>query len=218
MILTNERRKADALDLIAERWKRSVNLAFFDPQYRSVLDHLDYGNEGDGARMQDRVELPQMSDAYIRSVMCALDDVLVHSGHLMLWVDKYLLCTAGWKAFTPATLALVDLVTWDKQRTGMGYRTRRVSEHLLIFQKPPKRAKGIWTSHDIPDVWREKTSGKRSGEHPHAKPIGLIKALIEATTKPGDMVLDPAAGSFVVERACIQTGRSSLCGDISANQ
>ena len=34
----------------------------------------------------------------------------------------------------------------------MGYRTRRKSEYCLVLQKVPLRAKGVWRSHNIPDV------------------------------------------------------------------
>ena len=46
--------------------------------------------------------------------------------------------------------------SWHKNRLGMGCRTRRAAEYLLVAQKPPQRAKGIWQRHDIPDVWKEK--------------------------------------------------------------
>ena len=32
--------------------------------------------------------------------------------------------------------------------------------------------------------------------HPHIKPAGLIRRLIAAVTAPGDLIIDPAAGSF----------------------
>ena len=51
-------------------------------------------------------------------------------------------------------------------------------------------------------------SSKRN--HPHQKPKGLIRALIEATTEPGELVVDPCAGSFVVLEACQETGREFM--------
>ena len=36
----------------------------------------------------------------------------------------------------------MDLVTWDKDRMGMGYRTRRVTEYMVILQKPPTQVGG----------------------------------------------------------------------------
>jgi site-specific DNA-methyltransferase (adenine-specific) len=51
--------------------------------------------------------------------------------------------------------------------------------------------------------------------HPHIKPIGLITKLIEAITCRGDLVIDPAAGSFVVMRAANQLGREFIGCDIA---
>ena len=50
--------------------------------------------------------------------------------------------------------------------------------------------------------------------HAHAKPVGLQARLIESVTNPGDVVVDPAAGSFSVMEACAQTSRKFLGCDI----
>ena len=44
----------------------AVPVAFLDPQYRGVLDHLAYGNEG-VRRGAARASLPQMTDEIPRS-------------------------------------------------------------------------------------------------------------------------------------------------------
>ena len=51
--------------------------------------------------------------------------------------------------------------------------------------------------------------------HPHVKPIGLIARLIGAVTAPDDLVVDPAAGSFVVMHAAHQLGRNFIGCDIA---
>lgn len=43
--------------------------------------------------------------------------------------------------------------------------------------------------------------------HPHSKPIELQKQLILATTDEGDYVLDPAAGSYSILKACEELKR-----------
>jgi site-specific DNA-methyltransferase (adenine-specific) len=70
--------------------------------------------------------------------------------------------------------------------------------------------KGVWTVHDIPDNWLEKVEKK----HPHAKPERLQAALIVATTAPGDIVLDPAAGGFSAMRSAHSVGRRFLGCDL----
>ena len=54
--------------------------------------------------------------------------------------------------------------------------------------------------------------------YPHAKPIGLITQLIGAVTLPGDLVVDPAAGSFVVMHAAHTLGREFIGCDITYAQ
>ncbi len=201
----------DGLDFLAQLPDASIAATFFDPQYRGVLDKLGYGNEG-VLRGKQRSALPQMSSETIAEFIRAIDRVLGPSGHLFLWIDKFHLCSGIDEWTEGTTLETVDLITWNKGRIGMGYRTRRTAEYLIVLQKTPKRAKGIWTRHNIPDVWTEKASSSK-GVHP--KPVELQQALIEATTAPNDPVLDPAAGSFSVLKACQLAGRMFVGCDVN---
>lgn len=208
--LPNARNVADGLDLLRALGSAGFPLCIFDPQYRGVLDKQKYGNEG--SRQQERSFLPQMDEAKIIAFVKEIDRVLMPSGHLLLWIDKYHLCTgiAHWLSAT--SLNTVDLIVWNKERFGMGYRTRRVSEYFLVLQKAPLRAKGVWRLHDIPDVWSEKVEGGFT----HAKPVRLQGRLIECLTNPGEIVLDPAAGSYSVLMACQRTNRRFLGCDVRA--
>jgi site-specific DNA-methyltransferase (adenine-specific) len=190
----------------------TIPLAFFDPQYRGILDKQRYGNEG-VTRGRQRAELPQMSTALIGEFMAAIERILLPSGHLMLWIDKFILCTGVGELLEGAQFQIVDLITWTKQRMGMGSRTRRFGEHLVVLQKPPVRAKGVWRLHDIPDVWSERIAS--AGRiHTHSKPFALQKRLIEAVTNPGDLVVDPAAGGYSVLAAAQAAGRHFLGCDL----
>jgi len=190
----------------------AADAAFFDPQYRGILDKMRYGNEGK-SRGQARSALAQMGEGDIAEFLRELERVLAPSAHLFLWVDKFHLCEGVSRWVEGLKFEIVDMITWDKQRMGMGYRTRRCSEHLVVLQKLPKRAKGAWGDHGIRDVWAEKIGRKN---HTHAKPVGLQERLIEAVTvRGGGLVVDPAAGGYSVLRACINTGRTFLGCDVS---
>ncbi|WP_258360563.1 site-specific DNA-methyltransferase [Moorella sulfitireducens (nom. illeg.)] len=204
----NYRNKCDGRDLLVAIFDNCVPCVFFDPQYRGVLDKLSYGNEGVSRGMQ-RSMLPQMTENIIREFISGISRILIPSGHLFLWVDKFHLCE-GVSNWLPENMQIVDMVVWNKQRMGMGYRTRRQCEYLLVVQKKPIRAKGVWAVHDIPDIWEEQISG----DHPHAKPVLLQARLIEAVTNRDDVVVDPAAGSYSVLAACQMTGRTFLGGDL----
>lgn len=201
--------RMDGRDFLKLLPDNSIPLVFFDPQYRGVLDHLGYGNEG--ARQKGRAELKQMTEDDIREFVTNINRVLVPEGHLALWIDKYHLLNGFQDWFRGTKLKVVDHIVWHKHRLGMGYRSRRVSEHLVILQKEPLRAKGRWAIHNIPDVWLEKIDMS----FPHAKPIGLQQQIIKAVTQKGDVVVDPAAGGYSVLVAAKMTGRHFAGCDLS---
>lgn len=205
---TNARNQAEGKVFLESLVSNSFPLCIFDPQYRGVLDRQKYGNEG--KRQKDRAARAQMSEEIIKGFIAEIDRVLIGSGHLLLWMDKYHLCTGVSSWLEGTELQTVDLIVWNKMRIGMGYRTRRTSEYCLILQKMPLRAKGVWKAHDIPDVWNEKLPS-RGG---HAKPVGLQSRLIDCLTNPSDVVIDPAAGTFSVLAACEATDRNFLGCDL----
>ena len=55
----------------------------------------------------------------------------------------------------------------------------------------------------------------KNKKHPHQKPLELQKILIEAVSNPGDIILDPAAGSYSVLEACLSSQRTFLGCDIA---
>ena len=51
--------------------------------------------------------------------------------------------------------------------------------------------------------------------HPTQKPIAVLKKLIRTFTDPGDVVIDPCAGSGSTLRACAEIGRSCYGFEVS---
>lgn len=179
----------------------SVPCVFFDPQYRGVLDHLDYGNEGE--RQIGRATMPQMSADLIVRMMAEIARVLRPSRYCFMWLDKF---TVSEGLYSVEGLKRVDLIVWRKTRMGMGWRSRRVCEYVRVLQKPPCTIEG-WATRDIADVWGPELG---DGDHAHAKPILLQRVLIEAVTLPGEFVVDPCAGGYSVMRAAHACGRQFL--------
>jgi site-specific DNA-methyltransferase (adenine-specific) len=202
----NIAQRGDALTLLQSLPNDSTPLAFFDPQHRGVLDKLKFGNEG--ARQRGRAQLPAMSEEYIDAVCREIARVLIPSGYCMRWIDTFGLCE-GLHLRIP--LKPVDLIAWDSTRIGMGKRSRRRGDYLLVLQKPPIHAR-TWRDHGIPSRWIEKIDRRL---HPHIKPTGLITRLIAAVTLPDDLVVDPAAGSFAVMHAAHQLGREFIGCDLA---
>lgn len=216
----NRRNRGDGLALLRSLQRNSTPLVFFDPQYRRLLDKMGYGNDESA-----RSKLPQMAPELIHDMLEEMPRVVRPQGHLMCWMDKYEMLE--WTHQLPE-FQRVDMITWEKARWGNGYRSRRKSEFLIIYQRLPARARGVWTDHSIPDVWGPEREAKevegltRDAEigfdhepsHPHAKPLGLQSRLIRSVTKLGQLVVDPCAGGFSVLEACRLTGRNFLGVDI----
>ena len=155
-------------------------------------------------------------DGSIRRAMLSRDRAgSAPSGYLFLWADAFRV-GSGDHLRVADVLSCVDLIAWNNGRFGMGYRTRRCGDYLVILQKPPIRAKATWHDHGIRDRWIEEVDALwvekvDTDIHPHIKPAGLIRRLIAAVTAPGDLVIDPAAGSFTVMDVAHELGRR-FCG------
>lgn len=83
------------------------------------------------------------------------------------------------------------------------------SAFLLVKGRPPFPKKPI--SDVVP--WPVNTGNKL---HPTQKPLGILKPLIEAFTNPGELVLDPFAGSGSTLLAAQQLGRKFLGIELGA--
>lgn len=65
--------------------------------------------------------------------------------------------------------------------------------------------------------WRRDSSKEYPKIHPTQKPIGVLKRLIEIFTDPGDVVIDPCAGSGSTLRAAWELGRDSYGFEVDKN-
>lgn len=144
-MIPNVAQRGDALELLRSLPDGCTPLVFFDPQHRGVLDRLKFGNEG--ARQRRRAELPPMAESYIDAVCRESTRVLRPSGYLLRWIDTLGICEAHHLRIADV-LKPVDLIAWDNLRPGMGKRSRRRGDYLLILQKSPITA-STWRDHGI---------------------------------------------------------------------
>jgi site-specific DNA-methyltransferase (adenine-specific) len=81
-LILNSKLKMDGLYLLKSLEDNSINTVFFDPQYRGVLDKMNYGNEGE--RQIQRSKLIQMNERKITSFIKEINRTLKPSSHLFL--------------------------------------------------------------------------------------------------------------------------------------
>jgi site-specific DNA-methyltransferase (adenine-specific) len=84
------------------------------------------------------------------------------------------------------------------------------TEHAIVLYRD-KLPKFNNDGHMIFDwfEWRRDSSKVYPKIHPTQKPISVLKRLIEIFTDPGDVVIDPVAGSGSTLRAAYELGRNS---------
>ena len=63
--------------------------------------------------------------------------------------------------------------------------------------------------------WRRDSSKEYPKIHPTQKPVNVLKRLIEIFTDPGDVVIDPVAGSGSTLRAAAELGRNCYGFEVS---
>lgn len=94
-----------------------------------------------------------------------------------------------------------------KERIEKGSKGRG-SYDLLRFLDLFELQKGIidvYDFHLLKNVCKE-----RQSKHPCQLPLGLVKLLIKVSSNPGNTVLDPFAGTFMVSLAAKQLKRKSI--------
>jgi len=102
---------------------------------------------------------------------------------------------------------------WDKGVISLGYNGRPRHELIMFFSKGKRR---MTSDRSIPDVlaYRRLMSLKKK-IHQTEKPVDLIAELVKFTTDPGDIILDPFAGSFSLGSACRKLGRHAIGIELS---
>jgi site-specific DNA-methyltransferase (adenine-specific) len=82
---------------------------------------------------------------------------------------------------------------------------------LIDYRKPVPTQ---YNSTKVPgNVWEFPRVRYRMEEyenHPSQKPIALLERIIKASSKKGDMVLDPFSGTFTTSFVCKELGRKSI--------
>lgn len=83
------------------------------------------------------------------------------------------------------------------------------TEHAVVLYRD-KLPKFNNDGHMVFNWFEWRRDGKEVPKiHPTQKPVNLLKRLIEIFTDPGDVVIDPVAGSGSALRAAYELGRSS---------
>lgn len=93
----------------------------------------------------------------------------------------------------------------------------RVYETALVFTRAPlpPLAPGdrqrVWC---VVAGYDDDGEAQRHGAHPNHKPFSVLEPLIREWSRPGDLLLDPFAGSGSIPAAALRLGRRAACSEI----
>ena len=97
---------------------------------------------------------------------------------------------------------------WDKGNKIMGQYYMSQFEYILFFRKGKAKKINNCGTSDILSIPNKKTKDENGQNiHDTEKPVGLMEILINNSTQPDDVVLDPFMGSGSTGVACVNTGR-----------
>ena len=155
------------------------------------------------------------SDAPCMIIFCAFEQIPM----VIKYAEKH-----GFKHNIP----LVFCKNYSPQVLKANMRICGATEYALVLyrDKLPKFRNGVQTDENgknIPNTGKmifnwfswERDKKDIPKIHPAQKPVNVLKTLIGIFTDPGDVVIDPCAGSGSTLRACMELGRNSYGFEIS---
>lgn len=195
----------DAVKWLCRIPSGSVDLAFTDYAYESLEKHRA---KGTSTRLKENW-FPIFPNARVPELMEQFFRVLKDDTHLYMMCDEAtrdVLKPIGeavgftyWKA-----------IIWHKLSMGLGYHYRACHELILFFEKGKRNL----NSKDVDDVLSYKSIRKK---YPTEKPEDIARIIIENSSNPGELVIDPFCGSGSTGAAALSCGRSFYGCDVLPN-
>ena len=201
--------RADAVEWLRRLPDESVDLIVTDPPYESLEKHRAVGTTTrlthSRASSNDWFEV--FPNDRFPVLFQQLHRVLRNNRHFYLFCDQETMFVAkpvaeqaGFRFWKP--------LVWDKVKIGMGYHYRARYEFILFFEKGKRKLNDL----GVPDILRFSRLQKGL---PAEKPAEVIQILIQQSTGPGEIVIDPFMGSASTGVAAITVGRAFMGNDLS---
>jgi site-specific DNA-methyltransferase (adenine-specific) len=216
----------DSLELMEHLPAESIDCIWTDPPYglsndgiTCVAGKMVKVNKGDW----DRSRGWELDHEFNRTWLAASHRILKPSGALWVTGTIHVYLSVG-MAMRQLGFRIINDVVWEKPAPppNLGCRCFTHSTEMLLWATKPDRSgkdRHTFNYHEMKaenlgkqmkNVWRFSPPGadeKRHGKHPTQKPVALMARCLRATTEPGDLVLDPFAGSGSTGVAAIKMAR-----------
>jgi site-specific DNA-methyltransferase (adenine-specific) len=199
----------DAVAFLRRLPSASVDLLVTDPPYESLEKHRAVGTTTrlSHSKSSSNDWFTVFPNQRFEELFTEVLRVLKKDAHFYLFCDQETAFVAkpegekvGFKFWKP--------LIWDKQKIGMGYHYRSRYEMILFFEKGKRKLNDL----GIADVIREDRIYRG---YPTEKPVRVNRILIEQSSEPGQLVVDPFMGTASAGLAALSTGRRFWGCDVS---
>lgn len=190
----------DALDLLRDVKSSSVSVVLADPPYG-----INTKSDGNG-KLSPWADLCN-SALWYSAWISECRRILKSDGCLWSFLNWRSMVTFQ-KTSCDLRWPIESLLVWDKCWIGPGgSKGLRPSYEMVALWAMPEFA---IPDRGLPDVIRVPWSSSKPNGHPAEKPLELAINLIEWSSKPSDLILDPFLGSGTTPVACIKSDRKFL--------
>jgi DNA modification methylase len=206
----------DCLDIMGRLPDESIEMIFTDPPYGHSNHDGDWNARLNSHRGIDNKPIANDDQESMRRVVSGM---LEHAARLLKHDCCCCCCCGGggpkptfaWLAqrMDQSGLDFFHSVIWDKGNPGLGWRYRRQHEMVMVAHRTGGRLR--WADDNVTQRNVICAAAPRERVHPNEKPLELVRRFISLHTLPGDIVLDPFAGSSTTAVACVELGRRFIC-------
>lgn len=200
--------RSDAVEWLRTLSSESVDLVITDPPYESLEKHRAIGTttrlKHSKASSNDWFAI--FPNARFLELFSEIHRVLRRNTHFYMFCDPTTMFVAKPLAEEVGFTFWKPLI-WDKKKIGMGYHYRARYECILFFEKGKRKLNNL----GIPDVI---SVARVHGGYPTEKPVEVSRILIEQSSLPGEIVIDPFCGSGSVGDAAVHLDRHFFGSDI----
>lgn len=201
-MMTDRILHGDALKLMAEMPSESVDLVVTDPPYgMGYRSNMRPKHERFAAIENDATFDPEWQLAWMKECYRVLKPdthfyAFCSDHHIGRFRD-----TAAEAGFT-----VRRTLVWHKGGGGMGDLSGDYAHEteFVVFGHKGRRDLG---GGRISNVFAVPKVRPREMRHPTEKPVGIVRTLVQKSSNPGDVVLDPFAGSGTTGQAAREEGR-----------
>ncbi|MBE5969205.1 MAG: site-specific DNA-methyltransferase [Lachnospiraceae bacterium] len=206
----------DSFIILPKIKKQSIDMIFADPPYFLSNGGITCNggkmvsvNKGNWDKIGDSATEVSEKHKFNRKWIKLCKRILKPNGSIWISGTMHNIYSIG-MALEQEGFKIINNITWQKTNPPPNLSCRcftHSTETILWAQKAEKKARHFFNyelmkeqnaGKQMKDVWTgslTKPSEKKLGKHPTQKPEYLLERIIQSSTKPGDIVLDPFCGS-----------------------